>query len=129
MWFRCLGLCSCGSAPPSQRSSQSLLGPGLAACLRVEERLDVKGDLDPVADNDLGAVCGQAEGDSEVAAADRAQGREADPRLSLQACGSVPRKTTSSSTGAVTSRIVRSPDSTHEPSTGRSAVLAKVITG
>ena len=36
-------------------------------------------------DDDLGSVAHQAEGDAELAAADRGQGRETDPLLPLQA--------------------------------------------
>src|SRR5581483_4028662 len=78
--------------------------------------LDVQDDVDLVRQDDLGAVGGQAEGDAEVAAADRSPGGKADPCFSLQP-------------GRVTSRIVSSPDISHVPSAGRSPALAKDITG
>jgi hypothetical protein len=49
---------------------------------RIEERLNVENNVDLVREDDLGAVGGQAEGDAEVAAADRSPGRKTNPCFS-----------------------------------------------
>src|SRR6185437_13523773 len=58
--------------------------PGITGRSGSEECLNVQADVDLVREDNLGAVGGQAEGDAEIAAADRSPGRKADPRFSLQ---------------------------------------------
>src|SRR5712691_1169492 len=51
--------------------------------LRVEDSLNIEGDIHLVTDDNLG-IRGQAKGDAEIAAHDGAAGRETDPGLALQ---------------------------------------------